>query len=472
MRRLLLVLCMCALASLACSADDVIGQRQSVPTPTPPAFATATPGGRISVSLNTAAAPFVVNPATTAQGVLVAPAASATAAYLARAAATATALAPVAVPLFQSSECPPIAAPIAPLRPTTFNSYAQTIGLFLSAGGATTTLESTLRAWGAINEGRGVVQADTDLTGDGVNEVILALSDPATFRAEQPSPGQMLIFGCDKRSYKLLYSTPFSQATLLPELKRVGNMNGNGRAQIVFTQALCNAGVACTSALQILAWNSTIGVFAALNENGIDTTNAKVQIADVDNDGLLEISVTTQPGNDLNAGPFRRVMSIYDWNGANYTLALTQIDAPVYRIHALYDADALFMAGDFRAASRAYDKVRDDPNYALWTASDPVLLRAFAGYRKLLIFGGSRQAKALEDAANALNAEFPPGSGGELWAQAGSALLDAYKQNRSSIKKACAAMQGFFAGRSDVVNSINIYGTTNHMYTPPELCPF
>ena len=47
------------------------------------------------------------------------------------------------------------------------------IGRYLSAGGSATVLEATLRNWGAITDQGGVVQADTDMTGDGVLEVIV-----------------------------------------------------------------------------------------------------------------------------------------------------------------------------------------------------------------------------------------------------------------------------------------------------------
>lgn len=465
------------LAGLACSADDVIGQRPALPTPTILAFSTATPGGRTSVFLGTPNAQTVSNNGANLivqPGQVVGVAATATAGYATRIAATGTAGAQVAVPLFQSNQCPTAGTPPTPKRPTAFALYPQAIALYLSAGGATTTLEATLRGWGAINDGRGVVQSDTDLTGDGIREIIVTIFDPALYKPTVASPGQLLIFGCDQQAYKLLYSTPYSANTVLPELRRVGNMNGDGRAQVAFTQQICmpnGAAATCTQAMQILNWNSVIGTFIMLNDALIDATNARVQIGDVDGDGLLEVTITFNPPLDVSVGPWRRTVHLWDWNGANYTLAAIQTEAATYRIHAMYDADAIFQVGDFRGAVRAWDKLKDDPTLAAWAPNDALTIRALANFRKLTAFAALRQTKAIEDLTAAMQGENPPGSITEGWAQLATAFNEAYKANRQ-LKKLCSAMQGAFSLRSDMIAQINIYGEINHEYTIAELCPF
>lgn len=457
-------------AALACSADDVIGQRPPLITPTSAVFATATPGGRVSVLIGTPGVlpSPVAGDGSVPIGQVVGPAATATAAYATRAAATSTAAAAVA-PIFQPGECPPPGAPVPPLRPATFGLFPQAIGLFLSAGGPTTTLESLLRSWGAINEGRGVVQSDTDLTGDGLPEIIVTIADPTAYRADAPSPGQLLIYGCAQRAYRLLYSTPYSGGTMLPELKRVGNMNGGGRAQIVFAQQVCS--VACTQAAQILQWNTTIGAFTPLNDRPIEATGAKVQIGDVDGDGLLEVTVTFNPPADPNAGPYRRIVHIWDWNGVSYVLGQVQEDAPTYRIHALYDADAVFFSGDFRGAVRAYDRIINDQNLAPWYPSDPTVLRAMANFRKLTAYAALRQSKAVEDTVNTINTENPPGSPAEAWGAIASSFLENYRKFRS-LSRVCAAVIPVITSRPDLFATINQYGAANHTYTAGELCPF
>src|SRR5260221_7661895 len=155
-------------ASLACSnLDEVVGTRRGAPTPTVPVFATATPGGRISVWLITQTGQISSQetPTATPFGQIVAPAATATAAFITRQAATARAGATVSGPLYQPNDCPDAAGPPPPPRPASFSQFPEKIGLYLSAGGPATILEAILRGWGAISDGA-AVQADTDLTGD------------------------------------------------------------------------------------------------------------------------------------------------------------------------------------------------------------------------------------------------------------------------------------------------------------------
>src|SRR5437868_2335583 len=108
---LILMLAALFAATLACSTTDIIGQRQSGgPTPTPVLFATATPGGRISVWLITptgqSGSTDPGGPTPPGVGKIVGPAATATAAYALMQAATMTAGATIQGPLYQPSDCP------------------------------------------------------------------------------------------------------------------------------------------------------------------------------------------------------------------------------------------------------------------------------------------------------------------------------------------------------------------------------
>ncbi len=473
-RFLLIVLAVLGTAVLACSSSDLIGQGVNNPTPTFVPFATATAGGRISVWLVTPPGGVNTNSgAVTATpfGSAVAPVETATAAFATFQAATATARATFIAPVFQPNDCPPPGNPLPPLRPASFSLYAQAIGLYLSAGGATTTLESTLRAWGALTDGHGVLQTDTDLTGDGVKDIIVDVLDPTYYRANAPSPGQLMIFGCAQKGYRLLFSTQFSSVSMLPELKRVGNMNGDGRAQIAFTQQLC-AGGNCTQTMQILEWNSLTGAFAPLNDLPIDATNAKVTISDVDGDGILEVSLINSPPNDVNAGPPRHHTEVWDWNGVNYISSQLRWDAPIYRIHAVYDADFAFEQGDFRASLKLYDRARDDPYLQPWfDPNELTTLRGYSAFRKLVAYAALRSTSRATDMLNLLGTENPPGSPGEGWSMLGNAFMDAYKKFRS-LKKVCAAAIDFLNARPDLLAAMNSYGYANHVYSLQEFCPF
>lgn len=314
---------------------DVIGQRDT-PTPMPEGFAstpgilrTATPGGVLSVWVvtppgaleppDTAATPNPDVPGSRPVG----PAATATALFATIEAATAVAAAPPPAPYYQPDECPPPGVPAPPDRPANFNDYKDRIAAYLSAGGSPTVLEATLRNWGAITDRGGVVQADTDLTGDGVREIIVTFYNPHTYNDEALlNAGQMLVLGCDSGGYRVLYETPFNPLVALPELLRVGDMNADVRAELVFFTETCSRST-CAKDGKILTWNAQTGAFKELNNGQIVAINGRIGIADVDGDGVLELTAQINPPRAGLAAP-ARVVDVWDWTGTDYVLALRE----------------------------------------------------------------------------------------------------------------------------------------------------
>lgn len=454
---------------LACSATDIVGDRSGLPTPTSPPFATATPGGRYSFPLNEAqtGTPSAQRP--TAPGEIVAPAATATVLAATVIAGTATAGAPRTAPQFLPGDCPPLGNPPPP-DPTLFSRYAEAISLYLSAGGATTVLEATLRNWGAIREGA-VVQANTDLTGDNAPEVVVSVYDPERFNPGLPSPGVLMIFGCAQKAYRLLYSTTFAPDLILPDLLRVGDMNGDTRGELVYNQRQCSAG-RCISRAQILSWNAVLGQFSPLNDLPIDNTDGKIGIGDPDGDGILEVSVLRDAQSAFSAEPIRRATYYWDWDGANYREALVILAPAVYRIHALHDADRLFDQGDWRGAIRAYDRVRDNPAYAAWSIPNEIInLRAYAGLKKMLAQAANNARNGANATLQALLAENPPGVPSEAYAAVARAFMDRYNRRRD-LAQACQNARTVVQSRPETLIALNSYGLSNRIYGIKDLCPF
>lgn len=462
------VLCLLSLGAACSSIGDIIGQRPVRPTPTLAPFATATVGGRISVSLieGTPQPPMEASPQ---MGQIVAPAATATAIAATVSAATAAAQVPFVPPQFETGECPPRGNPPPPPPPTSFSQYPEAISLYLSAGGATTVVEAALRAWGAIREGA-VVQSDTDLTGNGAPEIIITAYDPSRFRAGAPSAGQLLVFGCVQRAYRLLYSTIYGAESMLPVLHRVGDMNGDTRAELVYSQQLCTAG-GCLTRAQILSWSEMLGQFRPLNLLPIDATNGRIGIGDPDGDGVLELFVTYNPPLDFSAAPPRRSTIYWDWDGAHYVQALIELEPAVYRIHALHDADQLFAAQNWRDAIRLYDRVRDDPSLLAWSVlNESAMLRAYATLRKAYAQLAADQRRNANATFELLIAENPPATPAEGYALIGRTFLETLNRTRDRAR-ACAAARSIAQARPETLSALNSYGSAR-LYTLEDLCPF
>jgi hypothetical protein len=461
-------------AILACSADDLgIGRRREDPTATVPVFSTTTPGGVISVWLATPlsgapAAPTHAQP--TPAATIVEPVGTATAAAALVNTATAQALfTPARQATYQPSECPLPGNPPPPSRPTIFIQYPQVIAQYLSAGGPTTLLEAALRTWGAVTESGGLVKVDTDVTGDGIVEVIISIYDP-THPDTEPQPGQLLIFGCDQGGYRLLYASPADPHIGLPVLLRVGDMNGDARAEVAFQIQRCDQPGVCTGEAQILSWDSTLGSFQPLNAGLISATAAQFGIADVDEDGILELSVTS--GSGAGTGPTRATSQIWDWNGQSYLLAFTETARAQYRIHVLHDGDAALAAGNYPDARAAYNRALTDESLLSWTLpNERGYLNAYALYRLLLTYALQNDITQAQATFDRLATHYTAGAPGEGYTAMGLAFWNEYAPSRN-ISAACALARGVAASRPEILAVLNSYGTANRQYTVNDMCPY
>ncbi len=463
-------------ATLACSTTDLgIGRRREDPTATARAFATTTPGGVISVWLVTPAgadlppAPATIQP--TAPGAIVAPVGTATAVAAVIQTATAQAQAPAQQPTYQPNQCPLSGNPSPPGRPLTFSQYPQAIAQYLSAGGPATLLEATLRSWDAITDAGGVVQVDTDVTGDGWNEVIITVLDP-THADRQPQPGQLLIFGCDNGGYRLLYASTADPAISLPVFLRVGDMNGDARAEVVYQTQRCDSGGMCTGEAQILSWDATLGNFQPLNAGLISAPNAQFGVADVEGDGVLELTVTGGASATALSGPTRTTTQIWDWDGQGYLLAVSENAPPTYRVHAVHDGDAALAAGNYPDARAAYRRVLEDESLLPWTLpNERAYLNAYALYRLLLTHALRRDYGQAQATFDRLNQQYPPGTPGDAYTTIATAFYNDYANGRN-VGAACAQARNAAALRPDALSILNSYGTANRQYTLTDLCPY
>lgn len=471
---IVLLLLLSALVIAACDALDRIGERPD-PTQTSVVFRTATPGGRISVWLVSPTGQAVAQvgtPNPNNPGQIIGPVGTATAIVQTLIAATQTALAPANVPNFQPNNCPLPSGRVPEPRPLSFSEFPAVIGTYLSDGGPTAVLESELRNWGAITAAGGVVQANTDLTGDGVEEIVITLFNPLTYNPDSPlNSGQLLVYGCDNGGYRLIYSTPNSPGLALPILHRVGDMNGDVKAELVYDIQSCGQ-TYCTRDGEILTWNPITGVFEPLNNAPIVAINGRLGVVDIDSDGILELTARSNPLSDTASGPTRAQIDVWDWTGKYYVLAVRNADEPRYRIHAVHDADAAFSVSSWRTAIADYTRVRDDETLLAWTfASEREVLRAYAAYKMVITYARLRENARAESILAVLVAENPEGTPGAAYSAMGQAFMTDFRAS-NNLSTACQFALAVANSRTEVVTFLNNYGYANRAYAATELCPF
>ena len=318
-------------ALLACLGSAPI----TIPTPAA-SFSTATPGGSISVSLLTPTLPQEgLSP-----GTPIGPVATATAYAATALAQTATAAVPSpTVPgiFTEPARCPAPGSPTLPAQSPPFARYAETIVQYLSAGGASTVLEASLRRWGALTDLGGLVRPDRDFTGDGVPEVLIVALDPQNANLIPP-PGDLFIFGCEEGAYRLLYQAGYALDQGAPVIISADDINGDYLNDMVYTVQTCGT-TACYGAVTIIEWRLALRNFASLTSVDIVEPYPQVVVSDVDGDNLKEVSVTSGLIASPAAGPQRIYTTIWKWDGTLYALSQTITSPAEYRIHIIHDAD-------------------------------------------------------------------------------------------------------------------------------------
>jgi hypothetical protein len=476
-------------ALLACDLAAPVGNVTSQPN-----FSTATPGGHVSVSLLT---PTLTLPGLAAQFTTpIGPVATATAAAATAMASTATAAAPTpTLPgvFVEPARCPAAGSPTLPDKPGAFSSYAEVIVKYLSAGGAPTILEATLRNWKAITDkGGGMVRSDRDFTGDGVPEVFVVLFDPERTDYD-PQPGDLFIFGCQEGAYRLHYQVGYKPERSAPIVPAAGadDINGDYINDLVYSVKTCSD-QGCTGQVSIIEWNITLGNFNSLLASDITVVEPEVVVSDVDGDNLREVSVTTGIIPDPGAGPQRKVTNVYKWDGSLYTLSQVIKTPAQYRIHVIYDGDDALSRRDYEAAIGFYKQAYTNENLKSWLDPNEALyLSAFAQYRLMLAYVLKNDVNKAMAVHDALYAQYVPPPPTPLPEGEPTLIPTPYAGQMPGMEFVGMAEQfwGYFTVNRDVAHAcslaikyarndprilpvLNSFGFANRQYRPEDMCPF
>ena len=151
-----------------------------------------------------------------------------------------------------------------------------------------------------------------------------------------------------------------------------------------------------------------------------------------------------------------------------------------YRIHAVYEGDDAFAAGDTSRAIDWYVRALTDDTLKDWlteigyaNAHDRDTLQAYARFRLLLI-GLLRGDANARDQLDQLTTLYPEGSPVHLTQQMAQAFWDKYQETQD-LKAACAIANAFANsgdnGQYLIVDDLNLFGYTNRSYTSDDMCP-
>lgn len=363
------------------------------------------------------------------------------------------------------------------VAPDQFDGYSEAIRAYLSQGGTAANLLTILRNASSINESWGAVSS-IDLTGDGEPEIVVSIFDPFTTDQSSGPSGQLLVYGCAPQRVDLLYAVQTPKGQALPKVLQSGDLIGAPRGtQLAVVTSSCGAST-CFDRLEVLGWNGE--ALVNLLAEPLELPAAQYQFVQTDADSALEIQAQRGAQGSIGAGPQRTEKQLWKWNGAQYVKVKSEWSPVEYRIHAVYEGDDAFAAGDYAKAVDWYTRVLTDDNLKDWlpeigyaSPHDRDTLQAYARFRLLLI-GLLRGDTNAGDQLDQLTKLYPEGSPVHLTQQMAQAFWDKY-QATQDLKAACVVANDF-ANSSDngqylIVDDLNLFGYTNRSYTSDDMCP-
>lgn len=392
---------------------------------------------------------------------------------------TSAPLLPTAPPV--ASACPAPANPTPPARPALFSDIPAALTPYLSAGATPTATRDLLTMWGVIfgapdgSVTLGGVYQGRFVPGGDLGTVVV-IFDPA---AQTPGlrAGDVLVHTCADGAVQLAYRAQddplFAGSVGYPRVLATSDVNGDGVDELSFVTGECGAST-CFDIVTILSFRA--GSASHLIPDFTPHPFPAFAFAPAPDSAAQDLIVQVGQYGSPGAGPQRNTVETWSWNGSVYTLTRAVVDPPVYRVHALHDADAAFRAGDFATAGALYQRVVSDPALKAWDGPAPLrdedkVLGAFALYRLLELAARQQDGAALAAAYDALKQATPQGSPGELYGALGDTFYAAYTAG-GSYGQACDAAVKFAEKTPNIYILLGsqTFGYANYDYQPADMC--
>ena len=359
---------------------------------------------------------------------------------------------------------------------------------YLNAGGARSAVITAYRLHDPKSD-ESVIQ-ETDVTGDGVPELLLTDSDA------------VVAYVCEDGHYIIKALPVWTYHYGQPLIIAIQDMNLDG-----VKEAIAIAGDERIRLVSVIEWDGRS--FQSLVEERTCSTlygPSWAETQDVDGNGTLELVLRQEIpiwSEYVDGLPWRKETRTCAWNGRSFVLTHTETETPPeYRFQATQDGDRASLAGDYDAALDLYKQAIFDKGLEWWSldrriyemntegyrptpipslAPDPAeypVLAAYARFRMMLIYtirGDLSQAEVVYQTLQATNAQ---GQIGHAYAEMASVFQDEY-QRSSNVGLSCSKAIEYatehavdilaYLGNSEY--ALVYFGDQSLVYKPEDVCP-
>ena len=369
------------------------------------------------------------------------------------------------------AEVPEIAAPATeeetaapPECPEALADYPDSILAVLNGSdGSAEALNDFLSGCGAAVED-GVVVAD--LTGDGVDDFVIAYQNPSQESAFVES--DLIIVSLGEDGYEVAYR---ARAAGEVRLLSTDDINQDGQSDVAWVDTTCGAST-CFDTVNVRSWDGS--VWADWTDGTITMAYADIELTDVSDEGSgQEIELTGGIYGSVGAGPQRsRTETWASIDGEPYVLADKVYSASECLYHTVLDANRALSEAenpeDLAAAKALYENaVTDETLIKCWVRpAELEELRSFSLFRLAAIEAYEGNMEAAADRVTELAATYPESPLVEV----AQTWLDKVEAG-DAFPAACEAVTTFADEHPEVWEILSDYGYTNPSFEASDLCP-
>lgn len=287
--------------------------------------------------------------------------------------------------------CVPLASPLPALELTledmqTYEAFAPLVLDYLNAGGDPEVLQGIFSQLASGLDYQGYMVQWENVIGDEVAELLI---HAYTNTQLAPQSGFTMVYTCIDQAY-----TVYQAATYATETGPMGgvgvvaiqDVTGDEQAEIIVSTVSTRPDVFWLISRLYVAWYWDGEAFVMITPfqspegypsfgAGLLSNNGSLTIEDTDGDTIPEMFIETaasQHGNPLYWSRLNRgQVAWYEWDGAAIQYRCTYYaPPPVYRIHALLDANAALSCNDVEGAIASLRQMIEDDSLLTWTPLD------------------------------------------------------------------------------------------------------
>jgi hypothetical protein len=356
-----------------------------------------------------------------------------------------------------------------PLPEASFDALPEAVLEFINNGGSPEQLADALYVAGFANLPEPA--AAGDLTGDGIDEVVVSIFEPDSLN--MPPAGLLLIYICDENAYQLAYQEDSRPSQGAPGIRFLRDLNADGRAELVVSSASCGAHT-CFEQVQVIQWDGTQFMNHLEGETS-DLPYPSIYLSPTGEDELYDLQVTGSGFGSVGAGPQRNVTRTWSFSEDTQSWQISEFrqEPSDYRIHVLHDALAASEMGDYQSALMLYNRVISDTTLEDW--DDPQLeqavINAFARYQMSVIYTLQDRDSFAGTILREMEAAYPPDSPQRGYFEMAAAYIDAYQAG--GVQAGCQAVQVFASSYPGLLDPLGpqTFGYGNPVFTQEDLCP-